>query len=112
ILIGKIYLFYFVFMWFRGTLPRLRMDQLMSFAWKYLLPLALLNVLVAGLQTTLWMRNDWDTAIAFPIFGLINVVLIGLLALAFGRFLGESMAEAPRQARLGTQLGEIYRSSA
>ena len=112
ILIGKIYLFYFVFMWFRGTLPRLRMDQLMSFAWKYLLPLALLNVLVAGLQTTLWMRNDWDTAIAFPIFGLINVVLIGLLALAFGRFLGESMAEVPRQARLGTRLGEIYRSSA
>jgi NADH-quinone oxidoreductase subunit H len=112
ILIGKIYLFYFVFMWFRGTLPRLRMDQLMSFAWKYLLPLALLNVLVAGLQTTLWMRNDWDTAIAFPIFGLINAVLIGLLALAFGRFLGESMAEVPRQARLGTRLGEIYRSSA
>jgi NADH-quinone oxidoreductase subunit H len=112
IVIGKIYLFYFVFMWFRGTLPRLRMDQLMSFAWKYLLPLALLNILIAGLQSTLWVRNDWDEAIAFPIFGLINVGLIGFLALAFGRLLASSMAEAPRRARLGMQLGEIYRSTA
>jgi NADH-quinone oxidoreductase subunit H len=112
IVIGKIYVFYFVFMWFRGTLPRLRMDQLMGFAWKYLLPLALLNVLVAGLQATLWVRNDWDPAIAFPIFGLINAGLIGFLALAFGRLLGQSLADAPRRAWLGTPLGEIYRSTA
>src|SRR2546423_10020483 len=35
--------------WIRGTLPRLRMDQLMSFAWKFMLPMALLNLLVAAL---------------------------------------------------------------
>jgi NADH-quinone oxidoreductase subunit H len=39
----------FIFIWIRATLPRLRMDQLMNFAWKFMLPLALLNVLVAGL---------------------------------------------------------------
>jgi NADH-quinone oxidoreductase subunit H len=38
----------FVFIWIRGTLPRLRMDQLMNFAWKFMLPLALINILVAG----------------------------------------------------------------
>ncbi|HWQ91094.1 MAG TPA: NADH-quinone oxidoreductase subunit H, partial [Clostridia bacterium] len=38
-----------VFIWVRGTLPRLRMDQLMNFAWKFMLPMALLNVGVAGL---------------------------------------------------------------
>jgi NADH-quinone oxidoreductase subunit H len=37
-----------VFIWVRGTLPRLRMDQLMNFAWKFMLPMALVNILVAG----------------------------------------------------------------
>lgn len=38
-----------LFIWVRGTLPRLRMDQLMGFAWKFMLPMALIDVLVAGL---------------------------------------------------------------
>lgn len=38
----------FVFIWIRGTLPRLRYDQLMHFGWKFLIPLALVNVLVTG----------------------------------------------------------------
>jgi NADH-quinone oxidoreductase subunit H len=37
-----------VFIWIRGTLPRLRMDQLMNFAWKFMLPMALLNLVTAG----------------------------------------------------------------
>jgi NADH-quinone oxidoreductase subunit H len=37
-----------VFIWIRGTLPRLRMDQLMNFAWKFMLPMALINIVVAG----------------------------------------------------------------
>ncbi len=37
------------FIWIRGTLPRLRMDQLMNFAWKFMLPLALINLVVAGI---------------------------------------------------------------
>jgi NADH-quinone oxidoreductase subunit H len=38
----------FTFMWVRGTLPRLRYDQLMGFTWKYLFPAAILNLLVTG----------------------------------------------------------------
>jgi NADH-quinone oxidoreductase subunit H len=38
-----------LFIWVRGTLPRLRMDQLMGFAWKFMLPMALVNLVVAGL---------------------------------------------------------------
>jgi NADH-quinone oxidoreductase subunit H len=37
-----------LFIWVRGTLPRLRMDQLMNFAWKFMLPMALANLLAAG----------------------------------------------------------------
>jgi NADH-quinone oxidoreductase subunit H len=37
-----------MFIWIRGTLPRLRMDQLMNFAWRFMLPMALLNLLTAG----------------------------------------------------------------
>jgi NADH-quinone oxidoreductase subunit H len=38
----------FFFIWMRGTLPRLRYDQLMAFGWKILIPLALLNVVITG----------------------------------------------------------------
>jgi NADH-quinone oxidoreductase subunit H len=38
-----------IFIWVRGTLPRLRMDQLMNFAWKFMLPMTLMVILSAGL---------------------------------------------------------------
>jgi len=46
---GKIFLLIFFFIWVRATLPRLRYDQLMSFGWKVLLPLATLNALVTAI---------------------------------------------------------------
>jgi NADH-quinone oxidoreductase subunit H len=45
---AKTYLFVFVFVWMRGTLPRVRIDQLMDFAWKWLLPASLLNLFVTA----------------------------------------------------------------
>ncbi|MBI4368328.1 MAG: NADH-quinone oxidoreductase subunit H, partial [Candidatus Omnitrophica bacterium] len=45
----KTYALICVMMWFRGTFPRFRVDQLMGFAWKFLLPLALINLLVTGI---------------------------------------------------------------
>jgi len=39
----------FVLIWIRGTVPRLRMDQLMNFAWKFMLPLVLLNLITAAI---------------------------------------------------------------
>ena len=44
----KIFGFMFFYIWMRGTLPRFRYDQLMGFGWKFLLPVALLNILVTG----------------------------------------------------------------
>jgi NADH-quinone oxidoreductase subunit H len=48
IVIGKITALVMFFIWVRGTLPRLRYDQLMSFGWKILLPVATLNALVTA----------------------------------------------------------------
>jgi len=47
--LGKVSALIFVFFWFRGTLPRLRYDQLMHFAWKRLFPIALANVALTAL---------------------------------------------------------------
>src|SRR2546421_4170077 len=46
---GKLLGLIAVFIWVRGTLPRLRMDQLMNFAWKFMLPMALINLVTAGI---------------------------------------------------------------
>ncbi len=45
----KMYLMIFIFMWVRWTFPRVRVDQLMGFGWKVLLPLSLANIFVTGL---------------------------------------------------------------
>jgi len=45
----KVLCFLFLYIWVRGTLPRFRYDQLMSFGWKFLLPLAMANILVTAL---------------------------------------------------------------
>jgi NADH-quinone oxidoreductase subunit H len=49
VVLAKMCLFIFFFIWIRATLPRLRYDQLMSFGWKVLLPLATLNALVTAI---------------------------------------------------------------
>jgi NADH-quinone oxidoreductase subunit H len=46
--LGKTYGFVFAFVWARGTLPRVRIDQLMGFAWKWLLPASLVNLFVTA----------------------------------------------------------------
>lgn len=51
----KTYVLVFVLFWFRGTLPRFRIDHLLGFAWKYLVPMALLNIVVA----TIWYFVPW-----------------------------------------------------
>jgi NADH-quinone oxidoreductase subunit H len=67
----------FIFIWLRGTLPRMRQDQLMNFAWKFVLPMTLLNLLVAGLWRFLgegWPRWVICTAILAAVYALMGKI--------------------------------------
>ena len=50
---AKVFVFIFIYIWVRGTLPRFRYDQLMAFGWKFLLPLAIANLVITALIVAL-----------------------------------------------------------
>jgi NADH-quinone oxidoreductase subunit H len=54
--LSKLIALVFLFIWIRGTVPRLRVDQLLNLAWKFMLPMALLNLVVAAVwhYTSVW----------------------------------------------------------
>ena len=70
----------FVMIWIRGTLPRLRVDQLLSFAWKFLLPMTLVNILAAGIQMFVpiaWLGWLLSAALMIAAFRILsqNVIM-------------------------------------
>src|ERR1035438_1311690 len=72
---SKLMLSIFVFIWMRGTLPRLRQDQLMNFAWKFVLPFSLLNLMV----TALWrfMGDGWERWVVCSAILIVAYVVMG-----------------------------------
>jgi NADH-quinone oxidoreductase subunit H len=54
--VAKAGILLFVFIWIRGTLPRFRYDQLMNFAWTFLFPLAVLNLLATGFMVAFFSK--------------------------------------------------------
>jgi NADH-quinone oxidoreductase subunit H len=58
VLMAKVVMFIFLFMWIRWTIPRFRYDQLMDLGWKKMIPLALANMLVTGFIVLL-KQNNW-----------------------------------------------------
>ncbi|GAB6157660.1 NADH-quinone oxidoreductase subunit NuoH [Desulfotomaculum varum] len=55
----KVYLMIFLFMWFRWTYPRIRVDQLMEFGWKVLVPLSIANIFITGIGKYLYQAVRW-----------------------------------------------------
>ncbi|MGA2887257.1 MAG: NADH-quinone oxidoreductase subunit NuoH [Terracidiphilus sp.] len=87
---SKLMLSIFVFIWLRGTLPRLRQDQLMNFAWKFVLPMCLLNLLVAGLWR--FLGDGW------PRWVVCSAILIAAYV-AMGKMEMRSEHFGPRSYR-------------
>ncbi len=77
----KTYLLFLVMVWMRGTLPRLRYDQLMAFAWKVLLPLTLVNLVLAAFVHELGLM-----ALPWPVLLVINLPVVALIYWAYNRF--------------------------
>ncbi|MCH8994573.1 MAG: NADH-quinone oxidoreductase subunit NuoH [Chloroflexi bacterium] len=102
--IGKTYALYFILIWFRGTLPRFRIDQLMGFAWKFLLPLAIVNVFVTGLEVLIWREYEISAGIVLPIFAAVNAALAAGLIFGWGQVMGRQIERLPRRPRLVGQI--------
>jgi NADH-quinone oxidoreductase subunit H len=80
---SKLMLSIFVFIWLRGTLPRLRQDQLMNFAWKFVLPMCLLNLLVAGLWS--YLGEGWLRWVVCSVVLIAAYVALGLSEMRRGK---------------------------
>jgi NADH-quinone oxidoreductase subunit H len=87
--LAKILILLFFFVWLRGTLPRIRYDQLMRFGWKVLIPTSLVWILVIA-TIRVWKRHGGSPAV-YTVGGLLVVALLALL------FLGDAAMQR-RQA--------------
>ena len=108
--ITKIYALCIVFIWVRSTLPRLRSDQLMQFAWLILIPTTLLNILITGgiylVLNAFGVSNLWFLIV----LGVVNWAMMFLFIRIVGRATVASTrrAQAPaiRARQRSTQLPE------
>ncbi|HEX7728214.1 MAG TPA: NADH-quinone oxidoreductase subunit NuoH [Terracidiphilus sp.] len=83
--LAKMMMSIFVFIWMRGTLPRLRQDQLMNFAWKFVLPFTLLNLLVTGMWRFMgegWLR--WVVCSGILLAAYVLMARVGMRRKHFG----------------------------
>lgn len=87
---AKLSVLLFVFIWIRGTLPRMRIDQVMSFAWKFMLPMAFTCIIAAAL----WHYQRRGLA-----GWLWSLAVIAVVYIALSRLLDTSKKFAPRTYR-------------
>jgi NADH-quinone oxidoreductase subunit H len=78
---GKLLVLIAMFIWIRATLPRLRMDQLMNFAWKFMLPMAVLNLVTTGV---------WHFMASGPLRWIVCAVMVVVPYVLLGRGLMQS----------------------
>jgi len=76
----KIFAVFFLIIWIRSTIPRLRIDQVMGFAWKFLMPLALINLLITGIQVLVWKDG-----MPWPVI-FLNLAIMAVLVVLWSKF--------------------------
>jgi len=76
----KVGLVFFVIVWIRTTVPRVRIDQLMALAWKFLLPLAVINLLITAVEILAWPE------VSLWVMVPVNIAIMIVLVLLWSRF--------------------------
>lgn len=75
--LAKLAFFFFIFVWLRGTLPRLRYDQFMKFGWKILIPASLFWILIVATMRVMSLRGTSRAGVLGFAVGVVLVVLLG-----------------------------------
>jgi NADH-quinone oxidoreductase subunit H len=83
VLLGKVFLVVFGFMMIRWTLPRFRFDQLMALAWKVLLPLGLINLVLVATLTELSAAEVLPPRLLHEHPLIVSLVMIAIAAAVF-----------------------------
>lgn len=104
LLIVKIDILYLLLIWTRGTLPRLRIDQLTAFSWKFLVPMALVNLFLAATERMLWVDREWGDSVLY-LFAIVNIVVSAVAVLAWARLLGHRRDAVPTRPRMVSEAG-------
>jgi NADH-quinone oxidoreductase subunit H len=76
--LAKVFAYIYAFLWIRFTFPRYRFDQLMRLGWHFLIPLALVNVVVVG--TTIVLQQNWDWRHPMLTAIVTTAVMLGVAA--------------------------------
>ncbi|MSQ29309.1 MAG: NADH-quinone oxidoreductase subunit NuoH [Dehalococcoidia bacterium] len=84
----KVSAVYFVLVWLRGTLPRFRLDQLMTFAWKYLIPLSLVQIVLVAIEAAAIERVHAPGIVVLGAVAAVNIVYAAWATRFWARFLG------------------------
>jgi len=85
--LGKVFAVFLFMVWVRTTMPRVRIDQLMALAWKFLFPLALINLLVTAIEVLIWPNGlPWPVIfLNIAIFLAVIPIFSRLFKLGWGR---------------------------
>jgi NADH-quinone oxidoreductase subunit H len=77
--VAKVFLLLFGYVWLRGTLPRVRYDQLMAIGWKFLIPVSIVWILLVA--TVRAWRLDSHSKAPYVVFGIVVVLIVGLITM-------------------------------